>query len=184
MRGVHNLPASLLRIQTTTRTITTRIISHKNTKELVPWGGSYPAATHSRGGETPTLNLTSKWAPPAVRTRSFPRNLRSTGPPGSRGCSLMPGEDFGRGDFQPRHGIRRIGRVRDIHRGVSRVLHVQGSHRVAVPGGGGAPDADQWVHVFLCSPGCSAAARRIPGATGRWRWRGRASGTSSAASPW
>jgi hypothetical protein len=67
MRGVHNLPASLLRIQTTTRTITTGIISHKNTKGLVLWGGSYPAATHSRGGETPTLNLTSKWAPPAVR---------------------------------------------------------------------------------------------------------------------
>jgi hypothetical protein len=67
MRGVHNLPASLLRIQTTTRTITTRIISHKNTEGLVLWGGSYPAATHSRGGETPTLNLTSKWAPPAVR---------------------------------------------------------------------------------------------------------------------
>jgi hypothetical protein len=25
-----------------------------------------------------------------------------------------------------------------------------------VPGRGGTPDADQWVHVFLCSPGCSA----------------------------
>jgi hypothetical protein len=26
-------------------------------------------------------------------------------------------------------------------------------------------------------PGCAAAARRIPGATGRWRWRGRAFGS-------
>ena len=61
----------------------------------------------------------------------------------------FPGEDFDRGDFQPRHGIPRIGRVRDLQRGVSRVLHGQGSHRVAVPRGGRAPDADQWVHVFL-----------------------------------
>src|SRR5436190_15331114 len=66
-RGVHSLPASLLRTQKATKTITTRTISHKNTKELVPWGDLYPAATHSGGGETPTLNRTSKWAPPAVR---------------------------------------------------------------------------------------------------------------------
>ena len=64
---VNTLPASLLRTQKATRTITTRTISHKNTKGLVPWGGLYPAATHSRGGGTPTLNLTSKRAPPAVR---------------------------------------------------------------------------------------------------------------------
>jgi hypothetical protein len=61
----------------------------------------------------------------------------------------FPGENLDRGDFQPRHGIPRIGRVRDLHRGVSRVLHGQRSHRVAVPRGGRAPDADQWVHVFL-----------------------------------
>jgi hypothetical protein len=47
--------------------ITARSTSHKNPKELVPWGGLYPAATHWRGGETPTLNLTSKWIPPAVK---------------------------------------------------------------------------------------------------------------------
>ena len=50
--------------------ITARSTSHKNPKELVPWGGLYPAATHWRGGETPTLNLTSKWIPPAVRITS------------------------------------------------------------------------------------------------------------------
>jgi hypothetical protein len=77
---------------------------------------------------------------------------------GYRDACRFPGEDFDRGDFQPRHGISRIGRVRDIHRGVSRVLHVQGSHRVAVPRRGGAPDADQWVHVFL-----AVSIRRLPG---------------------
>ena len=47
--------------------ITTGTISHKNTNGLVPGRGLYPAARHSRGGGTPTLNLTSKWVPPAVR---------------------------------------------------------------------------------------------------------------------
>src|ERR1700722_10575111 len=61
----------------------------------------------------------------------------------------FPGEDLHRGNLQPRHGIPRIGRVRDLHRGIPRVPHVQRGHRVAVPRGGRAPDADQWVHVFL-----------------------------------
>ena len=64
--------------------ITTRTISHKNTKGLVPGGGLYPAARHSRGGGTSTLNLTSKWAPPQSGSRSLPRDLRSMGPSGSR----------------------------------------------------------------------------------------------------
>jgi hypothetical protein len=46
-----------------------------------------------------------------------------------------------------------------------------------VPGGGGAPDADQWVHVFLCSPGLLGGRAAYTWATGRWRWRGRAFGS-------
>jgi hypothetical protein len=38
-KGVHTLPASLLRTQRTTRMITTGTISHKNTNGLVPGRG-------------------------------------------------------------------------------------------------------------------------------------------------
>jgi hypothetical protein len=49
--------------------MTNRASSHRNTSGLVPEGALYPAATHSGGGGAATLNLTSKWVPPAVRTR-------------------------------------------------------------------------------------------------------------------
>jgi hypothetical protein len=68
------------------------------------------------------LNLTSKWVHPQSGSRGLPRDLRSMGPPGSGGCSQIPGEDFYRGDFQPRHGIPRIGRGRDLHWGISHAL--------------------------------------------------------------
>jgi Malic enzyme, N-terminal domain len=75
----------------------------------------------------------------------------------------FPGEDLHRGDFQPRHGVAGIGRERDLHRGIPRVPHVQGSHRVAVPGRGGAPDTDQWVHVFLAVSSLGCPELLIPG---------------------
>ena len=50
LRSHHSLPASLLRTQKATRTITTRTISHKNTKGLVPGGGlSRPRRTRAEG---------------------------------------------------------------------------------------------------------------------------------------
>ena len=76
--------------------ITAGTISHKNTKGLVPGGGLYPAAMHSRGAGTPTLNLTSKWVPPPSGSRSFPGTCVRRDRQGQRGCSQIP-----RGGFLP-----------------------------------------------------------------------------------
>ena len=67
---------------------------------------------------------------------TFPRSRVLRNHQGQGDARGLPGRDFYRGCFQSRHGIAWISRERDLRRGVSCVRHVQGSHRVAVPGGG------------------------------------------------